>query len=70
MLCSFFRLAAFFLYYECQDNPTFLLLLDVVPACVIVLSAAIAGLSADIEPEHMVWKALHVLVNRVMAETI
>ena len=40
-----------------EDNPTLLLLLDVIPSFVIVLSAAVAGLSADIESEHPVWKA-------------
>jgi len=46
---------------ESEDNSTFLLLLDVIPACVIVLSAAIAGMSADICPDHAVWKVLEIL---------
>ena len=32
-------------------------MLDVVPALVIMLSAAVAGLSADIDPDHPVWQA-------------
>ncbi|CAE7189085.1 Scn11a [Symbiodinium pilosum] len=43
-----------------EDNPTLLLLLDVIPSFVIVLSAAVAGLSADIESEHPVWKVLEI----------
>ncbi|CAE7555993.1 CACNA1F [Symbiodinium natans] len=46
---------------ETEENATFLLLLDVVPAFVIFLSAIVAGLSADIEPDHEVWRILEIV---------
>ncbi|CAJ1389317.1 unnamed protein product [Effrenium voratum] len=44
-----------------EETSTFLLLLDMVPALVILLSAAVAGLSADIAPEHEVWKIFEIM---------
>ena len=43
------------------DSASFLLLLDMVPAAVIILSAAIAGLSADIAPNHIAWTVLEIV---------
>ncbi|CAJ1334699.1 unnamed protein product [Effrenium voratum] len=45
---------------ETEAGSMFLLLLDVVPALVILLSAAVAGLSADIEPDHDIWKVFEI----------
>ncbi|CAE7555982.1 unnamed protein product [Symbiodinium natans] len=45
---------------ESEDSPTFLLMLDVIPAVVIMLSAAVAGLSADIHPESPIWQAFEI----------
>lgn len=39
---------------------TFLLLLDVIPAFVIFVSAIVAGLSADIEPDAEVWRIFEI----------
>ena len=46
---------------ETEDDATFLLLLDVVPAVVILISAVVAGFSADIAPDHTVWVVLEML---------
>ncbi|CAJ1339313.1 unnamed protein product [Effrenium voratum] len=46
---------------ELGDSASFLLLLDMVPAAVIILSAAIAGLSADIAPNHIAWTVLEIV---------
>eukprot|EP00435_Cladocopium_sp_Y103_P018739 s1457_g4.t1 len=43
---------------EAAENVNFLLLLDMVPACVIFASTVVAGVSADIEPEAIAWKVL------------
>eukprot|EP00434_Breviolum_minutum_P021753 symbB.v1.2.019201.t1/scaffold1512.1/size114451/12 len=45
---------------EADDSSTFLLMLDVIPAGVIMMSAAVAGLSADIEPDHEVWRIFEI----------
>mmetsp|Transcript_60749 Transcript_60749/g.142106 ORF Transcript_60749/g.142106 Transcript_60749/m.142106 type:complete len:579 (-) Transcript_60749:79-1815(-) len=45
---------------ESEDSPIFLLLLDVIPALVIMTSAVVAGLSADIEPDHPVWQVFEI----------
>lgn len=45
---------------EAEDPSTFLLMLDVIPACVIMRSAAVAGASADLEPEHVVWRIFEI----------
>lgn len=45
---------------EAEDASTFLLMLDVIPAAVIMMSAAVAGLSADIAPNHEVWRILEI----------
>ena len=39
-----------------QVGSSFLLMLDVIPAIVILISAAVAGLSADLNPKGDVWK--------------
>mmetsp|Transcript_54811 Transcript_54811/g.119933 ORF Transcript_54811/g.119933 Transcript_54811/m.119933 type:complete len:620 (+) Transcript_54811:69-1928(+) len=44
--------------FEAAENVNFLLLLDMVPACVIFASTVVAGVSADIEPDSIVWKVL------------
>ena len=41
-----------------QVGSSFLLMLDVVPAIVILISAGVAGLSADLNPGGDIWKAL------------
>jgi len=43
-----------------EDNSTFLLLLDIIPACVILVNAAVAGISADMDPENPMWQVLEV----------
>jgi len=43
---------------ETEDDATFLLMLDVVPSIVILISAVVAGFSQDISPEHGIWVAL------------
>ncbi|CAE7030629.1 Scn11a [Symbiodinium natans] len=43
-----------------EDNSTFLLLLDIIPACVIMVNAAVAGLSADMDPDSPVWQILEI----------
>ncbi|CAE7909947.1 CACNA1F, partial [Symbiodinium necroappetens] len=43
---------------ETEDDATFLLMLDVVPSIVILISAVVAGFSQDISPDHGVWVAL------------
>ncbi|CAE7428869.1 unnamed protein product [Symbiodinium sp. KB8] len=47
---------------ESEDSPIFLLMLDVVPAVVIMISAVVAGLSADLDDEHsnIVWEVLEI----------
>ncbi|CAE7682796.1 Cacna1c [Symbiodinium sp. CCMP2456] len=47
---------------ESEDSPIFLLMLDVVPAVVIMISAVVAGLSADMDDEHsnIVWEVLEI----------
>ena len=44
-----------------EDNATFFLMLDVVPAIVIMLSAVVAGVSADNDPNNTGWKVLEIL---------
>jgi len=44
-----------------EDNANFFLLLDVVPAIVIMLSAVVAGVSADNDPNNAFWKVLEIL---------
>ena len=44
-----------------EDNATFFLMLDVVPAIVIMLSAIVAGVSADNDPNNTIWKVLEIL---------
>lgn len=46
---------------ESEENATFLLLLDAIPAVVILASAALAGVSADVAPEHWFWKVMEAL---------
>ncbi|CAJ1381935.1 unnamed protein product [Effrenium voratum] len=46
---------------ETEERANFLLMLDVVPAVVIMASAAVAGFSADIHPESIGWKVLEAL---------
>ena len=43
---------------ENEDHATFYLMLDVVPAIVILISAVVAGLSADMWSDSLVWKVL------------
>ena len=38
-----------------------MLLLDVIPAIVILISAVVAGFSADIAPEHAIWTVLEMM---------
>ncbi|CAK9014139.1 unnamed protein product, partial [Durusdinium trenchii] len=45
---------------ETEAGSVFLLLLDVIPAVVILLSAAIAGISLDNDPEADIWKVFEV----------
>jgi len=45
---------------DTEENATFLLLLDVIPAFVIFVSAIVAGLSADIEPDAEVWRIFEI----------
>jgi len=44
-----------------EDNANFFLMLDVVPAIVIMLSAVVAGVSADNDPNNAFWKVLEIL---------
>jgi len=44
-----------------EDNATFFLMLDVIPAIVIMLSAVVAGVSADNDPNNAFWKVLEIL---------
>ena len=46
---------------ETEDDASFLLMLDVVPAIVILISAVVAGFSADISPDHAVWVVLEMI---------
>jgi len=43
-----------------EENATFLLMLDIIPAFVIMVNAGVVGLSADMWPESPVWQALEV----------
>ncbi|CAE7705028.1 Cacna1c [Symbiodinium sp. CCMP2456] len=43
-----------------EDNSTFLLLLDIVPAGVILVNAAVAGISADMDPDNPMWQVLEI----------
>ena len=44
-----------------EDNANFFLMLDVIPAIVIMLSAVVAGVSADNDPNNALWKVLEIL---------
>ena len=46
---------------ESEDNATFLLMLDVVPALVILANSVVAGISADVEPNSFAWTLLETL---------
>lgn len=46
---------------ESEDNATFLLMLDIIPACVILASSIVAGISADVESESFAWIVLETL---------
>lgn len=46
---------------EAAENVNFLLLLDMLPACVIFASTVVAGVSADIEPDSLAWKVLEAI---------
>ena len=46
---------------ESEENATFLLLLDAIPAVVILASAAVAGVSADVAPGHWFWPVMEAL---------
>ena len=47
--------------HDREDHATFYLMLDVIPAIVIMLSAIVAGISADNDPNNAVWKVLEIL---------
>ncbi len=44
-----------------EDSANFFLMLDVIPAIVIMLSAVVAGVSADNDPNNALWKVLEIL---------
>lgn len=44
-----------------EDHATFFLMLDVIPAIVIMLSAVVAGVSADNDPNNTLWKVLEII---------
>eukprot|EP00928_Gymnodinium_smaydae_P042749 TRINITY_DN28752_c0_g1_i2.p1 TRINITY_DN28752_c0_g1~~TRINITY_DN28752_c0_g1_i2.p1 ORF type:complete len:588 (+),score=88.48 TRINITY_DN28752_c0_g1_i2:162-1925(+) len=44
-----------------EDSMKGLILLDVIPAFVILINAAVIGVSADVEPDAFVWKVFEVL---------
>ena len=46
---------------ESEDNANFLLMLDVIPAFVIIINSAVAGISADFEPTSFAWTVLETL---------
>ena len=46
---------------ESEDNATFLLMLDVVPAMVIFASSIVAGVSADVDPTNFAWTVCEIL---------
>eukprot|EP00434_Breviolum_minutum_P026547 symbB.v1.2.023467.t1/scaffold2148.1/size153101/5 len=46
---------------ESEDNATFLLMLDVVPAMVIFASSIVAGVSADVDPSNFAWTVCEIL---------
>eukprot|EP00913_Durusdinium_trenchii_P022085 g20753.t1 len=48
---------------ETEENANFLLLLDIIPAIVILASTAVAGISADNDPDGIAWTVLEAIFN-------
>ncbi|CAK9006155.1 unnamed protein product [Durusdinium trenchii] len=46
---------------ETEENANFLLLLDIIPAIVILASTAVAGISADNDPDGIAWTVLEAI---------